>query len=229
MDPSWADPEAERTTLRRQIRRSRLGFSALGLALVVASLSTIGQLLLMLSGQRMPLGMVLGLPNYDLIEGAVVVWGSLLGVALLWGRWPDETWRRRSGLLLLMCLVDAVLWGLDHSGDLGLAEGKMGHEWFRLCLGTAMGWSQFALIASLSADMAAHLGEPQGLDFAKAVRSLATTGAMVWFLDFYFGDQLAPAGLATPRTPAPQPAGSVMLYGSGGWSSTPSCSSRSPA
>ena len=183
-DP-WGDPQAERDSLRRQLRRHRLGYSLLGLALVIASLSTVGDLILFFSRLRMQLGAVLGIPQWDLIEDSVVVLGSLLGVALLYGRWPDESWRKRSGLLLMMCLVDAVLWALDHAADLGIRDGQFEHEWFRRSLGTALGWSEFALIASLAGDEAAHLGEPQSIDFAKAVRSLATTGAMVWFLFFY--------------------------------------------
>ena len=159
---------------------------------MVASLSTIGNLILFFTGHRQQLGVVLGLRHWDMIEDSVVVWGSLLGVALLCGRWPDLSWTRRSGLLLLMCLVDATLWALEHSADLGLGDGAVGHEWFRRSLGTAIGWSEFALIASLAGDMAAHLGEPQAIDFAKAVRSLATTGAMVWFMFFYFRTSWVP-------------------------------------
>ncbi len=189
---AWVDPVEERNLFRSRLRRYRLGFSVLGLALVVASLSTIGFLLLFLSGQRARLGVQLGIPHWELIEESLVVWGSLLGVCLLWGRWPDENWLRRSGLLLMMCLADAALWSLDHATTLGLVDGEIGHEWFRRSLGTAIGWSEFALIASLAGDMAAHLGEPQALDFAKAARSLATTGAMVWFMYFYFRTSWVP-------------------------------------
>lgn len=182
---SWVDPEAERELLKRRLRKNRLGFSLLGLALVVASLSTIGNLILIFARRRVNLGAELGIPQWDLIVDSIVVFGSLLGVALLFGRWPDESWRRRSGLLLMMCLVDAVLWTLDHANDLGLRDGQAGHEWFRHALTAAIGWSEFALIASLAGDTAAHLGEPQSIDFAKAVRSLATTGAMVWFMYFF--------------------------------------------
>ena len=39
-----------------------------------------------------------------------VVFGSFLGACLLWGRWPDASWQRRSGLLLMMCQTDVILW-----------------------------------------------------------------------------------------------------------------------
>ena len=206
---SWDDPDTERALLRRRLLRHRFGFSALGLALVIASLSTIGFLILFFSGQRQQLGALLGLPQWDLVEQSVVVFGSLLGVMLLWGRWPDANWQRRSGLLLMMCLVDAVLFTLDHAASLGLLDGEVGHEWFRHSLGAAIGWSEFALIASLAADMAAHLGEPQSIDFAKAVRSLATTGAMVWFMYFYFRTDWTPP--LWPLRQRPINGGTIML------------------
>ena len=182
----WVDPIEERSRMRRTLRRRQLGFSALGLALVIASLTTVGRLILLFSGRGVALGALLGIPQWNMIEESSVVWSSLIGVALLWGRWPDRNWQRRSGLLLMMCLVDLILWSLDHAPEIGLFEGKLGHHWFRESLGAALGWSEFALIASLAADIAAHLGEPQALDFGKAARSLSTTGAMVWFMYFYF-------------------------------------------
>jgi hypothetical protein len=211
---SWVDPIEERALLRRRIWRHRLGFSALGLALVVASLSTIGSLLLFFSGNRQPVGALFGITHWRLIEQAIVTWGSLLGVSLLWGRWPDVNWQRRSGLLLLMCLVDAVLWTLEHAKELGIVEVAIGHDWFRDSLGAALGWSEFALIATLAADMAAHLGEPQSLDLAKAVRSLATTGAMVWFMYFYFRtDWNSPQGIWPLRERPPNHGTYMLLLG----------------
>jgi hypothetical protein len=205
----WVDPAEERARLRRRLRRYRLGFSCLCLALVVASLATIGWLILILSQRGQPLGAVLGIPHWDLIEESTIVWGTVIGGCLIWGPWPDRNWQRRSGLLLLMFLVDAVLWSLDHATELGLTEVKVGHDWFRHSLGMALGWSEFALIASLTADMAAHLGEPQAVEFGKATRSLATTGAMVWFLYFYFRtDWRAPIWPLRDRPPNP---GSAML------------------
>jgi hypothetical protein len=172
--------------------RQRAGFSLMGLALGVAGLSALGSLyylfnILFFQGM-LPQGgfRQLGIPHFEMIRESIVVWASLLGVFLLWGRKPDRNWQVRSGLLLMMCLVDAVLWGFDHAVDLGLYDAEVGHKWFRDSLGTAIGWSEFALIASLAADVAAHLGEPGSLDYARSSRSLATTGAMVWFMFFYF-------------------------------------------
>ena len=222
---SWVDPEAERSLLKNRLRRNRVGFSLLGLGLVIASLSNIGHLIMFFRRQRFQLGAVLGIPQWDLIESAVVVFSMLLGVVLLFGRWPDESWRRRSGLLLLMCLVDTVLWALDHGAELGLRDGGGDHhEWFRYSLGAALGWSEFALIASLAGDTAAHLGEPQSIDFAKAVRSLATTGAMVWFMFFYFRTDWTPP--LWPLRERPWDPNGVMLPARMDGSLRRSCASR---
>ena len=57
--------------------------------------------------------------------------------------------------------------------------------------------------------MASHLGEPQAIDFAKAARSLATTGAMVWFMYFYFRTSWIPP--FWPLKERPINGGTLML------------------
>ncbi len=211
-DPSaaeWVDPVEERIRLRRRLRRLGLGFSTLGLALLIASLTTIGWLVLLFSGRPQPLGAVFGIPHWDLYEQSAIVWGSLTGVALLWGRWPDRNWQRRSGLLLLMLLVDVALWSMEHATELGLSEVKMGHEWFRHSLTNAINWSEMALIAGLAAEMASNLGEPRAIEFGKASRSLSTTGAMLWFTFFYFQTDWSPP--FWPLRERPLNPGSIML------------------
>ncbi len=180
-DP-WSDPADLRARERRQIRRYQWGFSALGLALVVAGMFSVGGLLAFFF--KLPqLG--IAIQGWDFWEETVVVLSSFVGVGLLWGRWPDESWRRRSGLLLFMCLIDVVLWSLDHATRLGLSDVAIGHEYFRRSLGQALSWSEFALIASLSSGMTTHLGESRALDLGRAPRSLATVGASVWFVYFF--------------------------------------------
>jgi hypothetical protein len=181
---SWSDPIDERNKFRMRLQRFRLGFSLIGLALLLYFLSLMILIIGIFTNQRAGLQFLFGIPHYRLIESAIITWGSLLGVCLIWGTWPDVHWQRRSGILLMMCLVDAVLWSLDHAVELGLYEGKVEHEWFREALGSAIGWSEFALIATLAADLASHLGESHAMDLARSLRSLVTTAAMVWFLYF---------------------------------------------
>ena len=113
-----------------------------------------------------------------------ITWGSLLGVTLLWGRFDHPGWQRRVGLLLVMSLVDAGLWFLDHGAALGLAEGDLGHDWLRGNVGQALGWAEFALMAGLSCDYLEHLGVEYARESGKSTRSMAATGAVVWLLLF---------------------------------------------
>src|ERR1700677_3784885 len=61
---SWVDPHEEQALLRRRLRRYHLGFASLGLALIVASLSSIGSLILYF-GQMGPIGAQLGIPHWE--------------------------------------------------------------------------------------------------------------------------------------------------------------------
>ena len=185
----WDDPVEHRDRERRQIRRYQFGFATLGCGLMVASLFTVGQLIAFLLRLR-PVLMVV--QEWEFQEETAVVFCTLVGAGLLWGHWPDESWRRRSGLLLLMFLADLVLWSVDHATTLGFAVRSLGHEPFRHALGHVLGWSEFALIASLSAGMAAALGEPKAVDLGRAVRSLTTVGASVWFAYFVLRTDWSP-------------------------------------
>lgn len=180
-DP-WHDPVEAQARELRQIRRYRLGFALLGFGLVIASLFTIGLILSLFLNLRQLRVLLLG---WDFPQQTAVVWLTLAGAVLLWGTWPDESWRRRSGLMLMMFLGDVVLWSVDNADRLGLSDAPLGHEHFRSSLGQAMGWAEFALIASLAAGMATHLGEARALDLGRAVRSLTIVGTAVWAAYFF--------------------------------------------
>jgi hypothetical protein len=113
-----------------------------------------------------------------------IVWGSLIGTALLWGRWDHVSWQRRSGLLLAMCVVDLAIWFLNRRVALGFDVSDIGGLWMRDKLGQALGWAEFALLSSLSCDYLVHLGIDHARDSDKSTRSMAATGAMVWMLLF---------------------------------------------
>jgi hypothetical protein len=108
------------------------------------------------------------------------VWGSFAGAMLLWGRWNHASWQRRTAFLLFMCVVDLVLWFLERGEPQGPGIGN----WFRINLGQALGWAEFALLASLTGDYLVHLGLEQADESARSTRSLAATGAVVWMLSF---------------------------------------------
>ena len=69
-----------------------------------------------------------------------------------------------------------------HGSERGASAGQF--SWLRSNVGQALGWAEFALMASLSGDYLVHLGLDQAEDSAKSTRSLAATGAVVWMLQF---------------------------------------------
>jgi hypothetical protein len=175
--------DQERETQRKTYQLCRLGFAILSLSLLLASADAV----LALMAQFGARSFVIWINNQAWWRwvGTPIVWGSLLGTYLLWGRWSDTGWQRRAGLLVVMNMVDAILWTLDHGNDLGLRLEDVGHHWFRSNLGQALGWAEFTLIASLAGDVMAHLGVEQAREASKSTRSLAATGALVWMVLFY--------------------------------------------
>jgi hypothetical protein len=177
-----ADSEAERGRERLTYRLCGVGFGFLAFGLAVACLETFLFLPHQFGGP--PFLPWLTQTSWWKWHDLPYTWGCLVGTYFLWGRWNDPSWQRRTGLLLVMTLVDVTLWFLDHGGDLGLRLQDVGHQWFRARLGEALGWAEFALLASLSCDVIVHLGVEQAAETGRATRSLAGTGAAVWMALF---------------------------------------------
>ena len=175
--------ELEREQLRQTYRLCRLGFGILSVALVLACGVAILFLTRLFVGPWLVNWIVR--TRFWVWHDTPIVWLSLVGVYLLWGRWKEPGWQRRAGLLVLMSTVDAVLWFLDHGDALGLRLSEVGHEWLRNSIGEALGWAEFSLIASLACDLMAHLGIEQAPEAGKATRSLAATGAILFLLLFF--------------------------------------------
>jgi hypothetical protein len=110
----------------------------------------------------------------------VTTWSTLIGTTLLWGRWDNTSWQRRTSALMTMCLIDVAIWFFD----LGDKQGPGEWTWFRGQIGYALGWAELALLASLSGDFLTHLGLEQAEESARSTRSLAASGAMIWLLLF---------------------------------------------
>ncbi|MDR3620668.1 MAG: hypothetical protein P4L85_15050 [Paludisphaera borealis] len=127
----------------------------------------------------------------------LTTWSTLIGTTLLWGRWDNTSWQRRTSLLMTMCLIDVAIWFLDLGDKQALGESA----WFRSQFGHALGWAEFALLASLSGDFLTHLGLEQAEESAKSTRSLAASGAMIWLLLFC---ELANLRAGWPIRPNPQ-------------------------
>jgi len=110
----------------------------------------------------------------------LTTWTVLIGTTLLWGRWDNKSWQRRTTALMTMGLIDVGIWFLD----LGATPAFSESAWFRSQVGYALGWAELALLASLSGDFLTHLGLEQAEESAKSTRSLAASGAMIWLLVF---------------------------------------------
>jgi hypothetical protein len=173
--------DLEREQLRKTYEVSRIGFTILSAALVLACLTSLLPILANFYPELC--GRILMTPWFQWLD-VPITWGSLLGVTLLFGRFDHAGWQRRVGLLLVMSMVDAGLWFLDHGTALGLVEGDVGHDWLRMNVGQALGWAEFALIAGLSCEYLEHLGVEFARESGKSTRSMAATGAVVWLLLF---------------------------------------------
>jgi len=170
--------EFERDQIRKTYQLCRIGFFLLTIALLPACILSLLAMVGLL-GDRQLFNQIFDSPWTQWVY-TVSVWGSLVGAMMLWGRWDHKSWQRRTGLLLVMCLVDLVVWFMDRGENQA-----PGHpDWFRLNLGQALGWAEFALLASLSGDYLVHLGLSQAEDSARSTRSLAATGAVIWLLKF---------------------------------------------
>jgi hypothetical protein len=172
--------DPQRDSQRQSYQLCRLGFAILSFALVLACFPSILEVVYRFGGDSF----VVWISNMGWLRliGPPIVWGSLIGTYLLWGRWNDAGWQRRVGLLLVMSMVDIVLWALDL--DALNIHGDVGHQWLRSHLGQALGWAEFALIASLAGDVLGHLGVEPAREASKSTRALAATGAIVWMLLF---------------------------------------------
>ncbi|WP_165244318.1 hypothetical protein [Paludisphaera soli] len=159
-------------------RICRLGFFLLAVGLVPACLVDVLWLVGRFGDPR--LLMLVDRSGLISLVATVTPWATLAGSTVLWGAWSNPSWQRRAGLLLTMCLVDVGSWFLDQGDPMMRGE----HAWFRLQLGTALGWAEFALLASLSGAFLAHLGVEPAEESSKSTRSLAATGAVVWLMLF---------------------------------------------
>jgi hypothetical protein len=173
--------DLEHEQFRKNYEVCRVGFAFLSVALVIACFPTLLELFWSFNPHLFRRIILSGWYSWlDL----PIVWGSLIGATLLWGRWDQVSWQRRSGLFLVMCLADAVLWFLEHGSALGRGEIAIDHDWLRSNLGHALGWAEFALLASLSSDYLVHLGVEQARETARSARSMTATGAVLWMLLF---------------------------------------------
>ncbi len=183
--------DLEREHFRKTYQLCRLAFLITALALVLASFTSL-LAMYALFDHRLYLWMKES--AFFRWTSAPIVWGCVIGATLLLGRWDHVSWQRRTGLFLVMNLVDLGLWFISHADDMGPEVGAFGHRWLRDSMGIALGWGEFALLSSLTCDYLTHLGVDYASDSDKSTRSMAATGAMVWLLSFCQRTNCARAG-----------------------------------
>lgn len=171
------------TDFAKAYRTSRLGFFLLASGLVVVCAVDVPALICRLMGQATLIQFWTWMRESGVsrLVSAAAPWTTLAGSALLWAAWDSPRWRRLAGVLMTMCLFDVGSWFLD----LGDPDARRPDAYLRYQIGAALGWAQFALLATLSGEMLTHLGEEAANDTAKSTRSLAATGAVLWLLLFF--------------------------------------------
>lgn len=119
-------------------------------------------------------------PLWGWIVGTPITWGAVVGSYLLWGRWNEPRWQRQAGLLVLMNLVDAGLWIVEHGDALGIRQGDVRYPWLIFQIGSGQQWFELMLLAGLATDLATHLGKAEAAETGRLARSWATGGAVIW-------------------------------------------------
>jgi hypothetical protein len=176
--------DTEREQARKTYQLCRFGFASYGVALVIASISAV---IMLLSVFRLEQVRWINTLPWFQWRDIPIVWGRLIGALLLWGRWNHQSWRRRSGLLLALCMADLGLWFVARGEAMGLHGGDIGHEWLRDMIQWAMTWGRLALLSSLAGDYLVHLGVENARESDRLTRSMTVTGALIWML--FFGQQ----------------------------------------
>jgi hypothetical protein len=171
--------DTEREQLRKTYQLCRAGFGSYGAALVVASMTAMIDLLFVFRLEQVR--WIVNQTWYQWLD-APIVWFRLIGAILLWGRWDQKSWQRRTGLLLALCMIDLVLWFVAKGEVLGLHGGDVGHEHLRYLVRHAMSWGRMALLSSLAGDYLVHLGIENARESDKLTRSMTVTGTLVWML-----------------------------------------------
>jgi hypothetical protein len=166
---------------RRPYRLAGRGFALVALGLGLLCLSDVASL-------AYTFGMF---PAYTKLVGSPAwTWGidfpitaaTLLGSLFLVRCWSVPSWVRRAGLLALMNGIDAVMWVLTRSEELGLnlATGLEAHEWALRLVTLGLGWFELMLAASLAADVSAHLWNMRAGAAGRGVQVTALMGAVLW-------------------------------------------------
>ncbi len=174
----------DRDQLHSRYRLCSAGLRLAAIGVGFAALNTAAHLLVMVT-MDFRLFELVAHPAWIWGIGGPSVIGSLFGAYLLFGRWDEPSWKRRTGVLVLVCLAHVASWALQHADVLGGGQaGLSSHEWFLMNLSRGLGWAKLMLFAGLAADVSAHLGHQGARVGGKVAWKFAATGAVIWA--FYF-------------------------------------------
>jgi hypothetical protein len=171
--------DTEREQTRKTYQLCRFGFGSYGAALLVAAVTAVLVLLAMFRVDQVR--WILVQPWYSWLD-TPIVWLRVIGAIVLWRRWDQKSWHRRTSLLLALCSADIVLWIIARGEVLGLHGGDIGHDYLRGIIRQTMSWGRMALLSSLAGDYLVHLGVENARESDKLTRSMIVTGALVWLL-----------------------------------------------
>ena len=176
--------DLESEELRRRYRIGRAGFGFIALGVGFLCLNASAYLAFFLSREMDILNLIES-PLWNWLVGAPITGGTVLGTFLIFGCWPDSSWRRRAGALVVMHLIDVALWTLSNGEELGLDFGEIGHEWFRSQLAEGMGWLEFLLFIGLANDLIGRSGHAKGLQTGRGARLVSSVGFAFWLVVFF--------------------------------------------
>ncbi len=180
------DKERELAILKAGYRWSGIGFSVYGLMMSVGCVTS----MLWLGGLffRLPIGGPVGISSFDFWHSTLRAWTRVFATGCIFLAWTEPSWRRRSGLLLLLSVSDLALWFVDLAVRDGYLLENDSHPFLRSTLMQAMGWARFGLISSLVGSLALGVNNKSLEAFSKTARATASVGTIVWF--FYFLEQV---------------------------------------
>lgn len=169
----------------RADRMCWIALAMLTLALASASIYRVCWLALFYTGHRPLVGVFIGWEPLDLWLRGFSTWPKFFAALGLLRLSSERAWRRRGALFLFCTMIDVGLWTIENGEALGFTNLEdRDHEWLRYGIGTAVGWSEFLLIAGMCSDVATYYGRARIFEFSRSIRSLALTGMALWFFFF---------------------------------------------
>ncbi len=172
--------DLEHVDYRPRYRLCRVGLFLAAVASGVMASEDLGFLGFLLTLHR-PIHEFLSSPGWLWFGGTAMAWTALLGSYLLWGRWSEPDWQKRSGTLVLIALCGVGVWVWQHREAFGLfGQGHPQTDWTTEIARKGLRWGWLLLLTGLAADVAVHLGREEAQESRASLYALITAGMAVW-------------------------------------------------